>query len=176
MTLYEMGELSKKISHARIEKWYTDLTIWQFYFCVLCLALPWLIWIYYARRHEAPRGVYFFGALVALLCSFIDQAGIFYSLYFYPIKVFPFLDTFSPAFIAVIPVVFMFVYTCCPSWKQYLTGLALTTILLSFVIEPITVWIGIYMLMKWTYYYSALVYLVVGLVAKTATDRLYPVK
>jgi len=176
VTLYEMSELSKKSSQARLDKWYTDLTIWQFYFCILCLVLPWLIWLYYARRHNPPRGVYFFGALAALLSSFIDQAGVFFSLYVYPVRVFPFLDTFSPAFIAVVPTVFMFIYTYFRTWKQYLAGLVLAAILLSFVAEPITVWMGLYILIKWTYYDSALAYLFIGVVAKTATDRLYPIK
>ena len=176
MTLYEMGKLSKQLSQARLDKWYIDFATWQFYFLLLCLVLPWLIWIHYARRHDAPRGVYFFGVLVALLTSFIDQAGVFYSLYIYPIKIFPFLDTFVTAYIGVVPVFYMFIYTYSQSWKQYLPALTVTAIFFSFVLEPLNVWIGVYIMMAWTYYYSTLVYLVVGLIAKVATDRLYLIK
>lgn len=126
---------------------------WYWWFMVFWTIFPLFIWWKYTDRNRFLE-ISFFGLMTCVSAGTLDTAGVSLGLWVYPFKILPFLPAFFPIDFVIIPVVFMLLYQRYASWKQFLITSTTVAALLSMVFDPIMVWMNIYQPLKWQYYYS----------------------
>jgi len=66
----------------------------------------------------------------------------------------------------LIVMVFMLTYQYFPTWKRFFWALVAVSAVFSFIVEPIIVYLGFYVILKWLYWYSFIIYIVMGLLSR----------
>ncbi|MGF7031284.1 hypothetical protein J2T17_002190 [Paenibacillus mucilaginosus] len=109
--LERMTKLHELTSEATWNYWfsYSHAGTWQFWVDIALLVAPLLALFLYIDRGKAfLLGFYGFGVHMLFTC--IDAYGVTHGLWIYPYKAIPFLSVNLPLDIALIPVLYMFVY------------------------------------------------------------------
>lgn len=130
---------------------------WTWWFLIFWTIFPLFIWWKCINRQRFLE-ISFFGLLVSLCAGILDVGGVFNLLWAYPDSIVPILPNFFPIDYVVIPVVFMLIYQKYPTWKAFLIVSTVLSAVLSFVFDPVMVWINLYQPLSWQYYYSVPVF------------------
>ncbi|MDR3589013.1 MAG: hypothetical protein P4N41_05070 [Negativicutes bacterium] len=75
-----------------------------------------------------------------------------------------------------IPITFMLIYQYYPEAKAFLWVTIAISLLFSFVIEPLLVWLGIYRLYHWTYCCSFPIYILLSVAFRLITKRIFAIQ
>ncbi|MGE5405646.1 MAG: CBO0543 family protein [Candidatus Saccharibacteria bacterium] len=134
--------------------------IWWIWLAASIVALI-VAWVFVDRKRILEISV--FGLIINVFSNFLDIGGSEYVLWVYPIQLLPNTTVMYPVDYFLLPMLFMLIYQRYSTWKSFLIACAIASAVLSFVLEPLVVWAGGYVLVKWHYIYSFPIY--IGLVA-----------
>jgi len=162
-----MGELQKKVTEANEE--YLDFWLkntlfhWDFFLSLAFTIIPLLLWIKF-RKKESTARLLFVGFFVAIVSSWLDFLGVAFGKWYYTGKVIPTIPSYIPWDFVIIPVFIMLLIQYKPHWSPILKGLLFSGVS-SFVGEPLFKWLGFYVLVDWSPFYSFPIYLVIYLIS-----------
>ena len=165
----QISEMARMLTEARIENWLREGGgSWHWWVLVILLILPWFIWAKLVDKKKLLE-LAFFGMIIMVYSITLDELGFHLSLWNYPVDVIPVLPRLSSIDYTVMPIILMQIYQCFPTWKSFLWALVCVSFIFSFVVEPIIVKLGFYVLIKWMHYYSFVIYIFMGLTSRWLT-------
>lgn len=102
--------MSDKSEHLQIDYWkqYSDFNSWHFWFLVSLLILS-LACLYFLMDRKKALLLGFYGFNIHVWFSYLTQISVWYDLWSYPYKIFPFFPGFTTS-AAFFPVGFMLIY------------------------------------------------------------------
>lgn len=172
----QIAEMVKQLTQARIENWLGEaFGHWRWWFLVVVFVLPWVIAYIFVDRKQL-RDMALFSLIVMVFSITMDELGFALSMWNYPVEVIPTFPRLSSIDYAVLPVTYMLTYQYCPTWRSFFWGLIAVSTVYSFIIEPILVWMGIYVLIKWTHWYSWPIYIVMGLSSRWIIQKIIDIE
>ncbi|HAN10710.1 MAG TPA: hypothetical protein DCP90_08885 [Clostridiales bacterium] len=170
---YSDYPLWKEIVEKRIEL--KDLNV-RFYLEHCLFSLNWwlelivvfIVWSLWWKFVDKTRllEITTYGIMVSILATSTDLVGMNLVLWGYPITLTPLGQLLSAANLSMLPVIYMLVYQYFRSWKLFIIAVFIMSILLSFVVEPLVVWMGIYEMNNWSYFYSVPIYIISAILLK----------
>lgn len=158
--IYKILVFADKKDH---EFWfeYVFLT-WQWWFVVLLTVAPWVIWWKFRKKESTSRLLY--GAFFIIIISMsLDSFGSELGYWDYRYEPLPFLPSFLPWDVGLLPVVFLFIVQIKPSISPILKAL-FYSIFSVYIGEPIFEWLGFYQLINWKHLYSLPIYFLIFLI------------
>ncbi len=170
-TAINIVQIHSVFTEARIQHWleYTLFT-WQWWLLVALLITPWIVWgiLIDKKRFTA---IILLGVFVLATVTWMDDLGSDLILWYYPYKLVPLYPQLIPINYAVLPVSYMLIYQYFPPWRSYITAVAIMAALFSFVAEPALVYLGMYRVLKWQFYYSFPIYLLIGISHRLLVEK-----
>lgn len=160
----------KALIARKVEIWQDRVLFTPLWWLGVALTIiPWVLWILYHKKDSTNRLLYV-GSLVALLSVCLDILGDQLGLWYYRFNVIPFLPTYFPWDVTLMPVTVIAILQIKPEASPYLKAL-IFAVLASYVAEPFFNWLLIYYPANWRYSYSLplqfLLYLAAHGISKT---------
>jgi hypothetical protein len=137
----------------------------QWWLLVAFFIVPWCICFRLIHRTKRLETV-FVGVFVAVITLLFDSVGYNLSFWDYPIEMIPLVPEALSFDLSMVPVALMLLYQYLDSWKSYSIGLLCMTVAYAIIGEPFCNWIGIVVYIKWKYIYSAVYYVVLGVITR----------
>ena len=102
----------------------------------------------------------------------LDMIGFNYGAWAYPIHLYwAFIPPLVPYDLFYLPIIFMLVYQGYGQvWKYFLIAIFITSAFISFLIEPLFIWIGIYVEYKWKHIFSFPIYILLACFVKVLVE------
>ncbi|UNJ81252.1 hypothetical protein (plasmid) [Metabacillus dongyingensis] len=94
----------------------------------------------------------------------LDFLGVAFGKWYYTGKVIPTIPSYIPWDFVLIPVFVMFLIQFKPHWSPILKGILFAGVS-SFVGEPFFKWLGFYVELEWSPFYSFPIYIVIYLIS-----------
>lgn len=162
----QLAEMVRLLTNARIEHFvHHEVGTWHWWVLVVLLIIPWFVWYKLADKKRLVELV-MFGLIVMVYTITLDELGFELSLWSYPIEVIPMFPRLTSADYTVIPVIYMLTYQCFSTWKSFFWALVGISAVFSFLVEPIIVYLGFYVIIKWAHWQSFIGYIIMGLSAR----------
>lgn len=162
----QVAEMRRLVTQARTEHWLgEDCGSWRWWVLLVLLIAPWFVWYKLADNKKLPELV-MFGLIVMVFSITLDELGFMLGLWNYPVDVVPMFSRLISVDYTVVPIVFMLTYQYFPTWKRFFWALVAVSAVFSFIVEPIIVYLGFYVILKWLYWYSFIIYIVMGLLSR----------
>jgi hypothetical protein len=162
-----IGEFYTKLKEAHYE--YLDYWLnhtlfhWDFFLSLFLTIFPWVLWFKFKKKESTYR-LLLVGFFVLVISAWLDFLGTMYGLWYYTGKIVPSMPAYGPWDFSVIPVIVMFFIQYKPKTAPFLKALIFAGVS-SFIGEPLFQWIGLYVMTKWSVFYSFPIYLLMYLVA-----------
>lgn len=162
----ELIKLRVQIRDMLMDYWITH-TVFSFnwWFLLISTLVIFAIWVFVLDKKRIIE-ISSFGLLVGTTTFILDTIGITLVLWSYPDRVIPVLPPIIEIHKVHLPIIYMIIYQYSKTWKQFTIWLTLASLLFSFVLEPLTVWLGIYEIHHWKYTYSFPIYILCGLILR----------
>jgi hypothetical protein len=168
----QVAALTKLAIQARIDNWLGEgFGSWRWWVLVMLLIFPWVIWAKLVDKKQLHE-LTLFGMIVMVYSITLDELGFMLGLWNYPLDVIPVFPRLTSIDYTVVPIIFMLIYQCFPTWKSFFWALVTVAAVFAFVVEPIIVYLRFYIIIKWLYLYSFIIYIVMGLISKWMTRLL----
>ncbi len=142
-----------------------------YFFYIILLIVPWIIWWKTVDRTRTLE-VLIFGLLLATIVVLLDTTGVHNHWWIYHTKMVRIVPHFIPMDYSVLPVGYMLTYQFFGSWKRYIIASIVLASIGAFIIEPFFVYLDIYKQLKWSHYYSFVVYILIAIVLKFTIVRI----
>jgi hypothetical protein len=169
----QIAEMTRQLAQARQENWLaTDLYTWQWFFLIALIILPWVAFHYLADRRQLPR-LMLFGLIIMFFTMGLDLLGYEIGTWYYPYKILPVGPFVAFVDHAPFPVIYMLLYQYCPGWGVFAAGAVVTAAVFAFIFEPVLELMGLYMPLKWKFYYSFPGYVILPLLARWLTENIF---
>jgi hypothetical protein len=132
---------------------------------IFFLTVPWLVWWKLLDKRRIKE-VSLYGTFIIFLSALYDSIGSKFNLWVYPYILTPLSEKFEPYDYSVLPVLYMIIYQKCKNWRSFITAQFIASAILSFIIEPITIYFEIYIMLSWRYEYSFFIYPLTGIMCR----------
>ncbi len=158
--------LFREVSHY----WLNNVFLtWRWWLVVILTIVPWILWVLFRKKDSTYR-LLSAGLFVALITSHFDKYGYWLSLWSYPIMPVPIIPAHFPWNLTLFPVSVMATIQFKPNINPFFKSLAYS-LFGSFVIQPLSVFLGIYDHKIWQHYYSVPFFIVIYLIAHYLATR-----
>lgn len=165
----QLAEMVRLLTQGRIENWLDHgLGSWRWWVLAVLLVAPWFIWVKLADKKKIHE-LALFGLIIMVFTITLDELGFVLSLWNYPVEIIPMFPRLTSIDYTVVPIFYTLIYQYFSTWKSFFWALVALAALFSFVAEPIIVKLGFYVLIKWAYWASFLIYIPMGLVSRWIT-------
>jgi len=162
----QLAELTRQLTQARIENFFGhEFGTWRWWLLVVLLIVPWPIWYKFADKKKLVELV-MFGLIVMVLSITMDELGFVLSLWSYKYEVLPMFPRLTSIDYTIMPITFMLTYQYFPTWKSFFWAVVAVSGIFSFVVEPLIVKLGFYVLIKWWHPCSFIIYIIMGLISR----------
>jgi hypothetical protein len=139
------------------------LFTWQWWFLLITVVLSWIVWWKVVDKQRIHL-IFNFGCLIAIISFVLDMIGLNHGAWAYPIRLYwACIPPLIPYDLTYIPVVFMLIYQRYGNnTKKAFLAFTITSAIISFIVEPFFIWIGVYRLYWWKHSYSFPIYIVIA--------------
>lgn len=158
-------ELNQQLLALRIADWHDKVISWQWFLLLVLLLLPWYLWWKIVDRREVIE-IFAYGLVVSIISALFNGNFLNLGLFSYPYPLIPINGRAYAFSLSVLPVIYMLVYQYFKSWKSFAMASVALSALIAFMAQPLLAWMDMYKLIKWNYFYSFLVLLVISLGAR----------
>jgi hypothetical protein len=140
--------------NSQYNAYWTDniLFTWRWWLKVAMLVFPWALW-FFVRKKESTVRMLLAGFFVVAFSFILDEIGYNLGLWYYVIRIIPFIPTNIAYNLGALPVAAMLFIQFFPKVKPAYKALVFA-LLGAFVAEPAMVWLGLYRNVHWAYWYS----------------------
>jgi len=171
----QLAEMMRLITQARIEYWLRDVFgSWRWWVLLLLFIAPWVVWYKLADKKKLPE-LALFGLMVMVSTITLDELGFALSLWSYPADVIPIFPRLTSVDYTVLPISFTLTYQYFPTWKSFFWALVVISGVFSFVVEPIIAYLGFYVVIKWFYWYSFILYIATTLLLRWIARKFFDI-
>lgn len=168
-------QLQSVFTAMRMEQWLQDcLFTWQWWLLLALFVAPWIVWGILVDKKRFTV-IILLGMFVLATVSWMDDLGTDLTLWYYPYKLLPVYPQLVPINYAVLPVIYMLVYQYFPLWPSYIKAIIIMALIFAFVAEPALDYLGMYKMLKWQYYYSLPIYLLIGFSFKWLVEKIFTI-
>ncbi|WP_152640146.1 CBO0543 family protein [Virgibacillus necropolis] len=168
----EIIDTHEKYSQLKKQHFFENtLFSFQWWILVTITVVLWMIWAVMVDKKRLNI-ILLVGLITSLLALIMDDIGISLNLWTYPSQLTYFVSRLYPVDVAIIPVFYMLLYQYFRAWKSYLVVLTLLSLFAIFVSEPIFSELDIYTLLRWKYWYSFPIYILMGIFVKGLVDKI----
>ncbi|MBD1378915.1 CBO0543 family protein [Metabacillus arenae] len=138
---------------------------WQWWFCVILAVIPWVFWWKFRIKESTNRLL--LGAFSIISISmFLDSIGAELGLWDYRYEPIPFLPSFLPWDLSLLPVIFLVLVQIKPNISPVLKAI-FYSVISAFIGEPFFEWLGFYKLIRWNHFYSFPIYILIFLIVNS---------
>ncbi|WP_443142223.1 CBO0543 family protein [Pseudalkalibacillus sp. R45] len=113
-----------------------------------------------------------FGLLLSTIVILLDTTGVNNEWWRYNSKLFRIVPHFIPMDYSVLPVGYMITYQFFGSWKRYIIASIVLSSIGAFIIEPLFIYLDVYEQLKWSHFYSFVIYILIAIVLKFTIERI----
>ncbi|WNF35265.1 CBO0543 family protein [Bacillaceae bacterium IKA-2] len=124
-----------------------------------------ILWLWLLDKSRVIE-IITFGLLLTTIVCILDLIGITLVLWSYPDRLAPFLTPIFEVHRIHMPILYMLIYQYFKPWKSFILVITFASFIFAFVLEPITVWLGVYIIHNWRYMYSFPIYILLGITFK----------
>ncbi|WP_138496148.1 CBO0543 family protein [Paenibacillus pinistramenti] len=167
--LQHVHQLQKQLSEARWDYWVTEVLLsWQWIFLLVCSIVFTLVWLHLVKKNTLLLTLVN-GLLTLAFCLIADTLGGELQLWDYPRMLLP----WGARIICIdwmIAAHSMLLYQYFSGWRAFLAAAAGLSVLFAGVLEPLAVWMGIYIKYSWSSWYSLPAYFLLFCGMKAAAD------
>ena len=168
----QIASVLKHLTYARIDKWIdTEFNTLGWWFLIALAVVSLTIWWKLVDKRRLLE-LAFYGFTIMTIVIWLDQVGYELGLWFYPTDLIPVFPPSTSIDYVALPVMYSLVYQQCNSWKSFIIGISLMSGVFSFALEPLLMKFGFYVLVKWSYYYSFPIYILIGVVMKMVIEKI----
>ncbi|MEN2768479.1 CBO0543 family protein [Ornithinibacillus xuwenensis] len=157
-------QLRRQIRDMLIDYWHTyslfSINWWLLLTSTIIFFIIWVIILDKRRIIEIAS----FGLIIGTTTFIMDIIGNSLVLWSYPDRIIPMITPILEIHHAQLPIIYMIVYQYFSTWKSFFIALSTTSFVFSFMLEPLTMWLGIYEIYHWKYIYSFPIYILIGCV------------
>lgn len=166
-TFPEINEQRNILREMELRRWlHHDLGSFNWWLMLGLTLLAWWLWVKTVDRSRLLE-IIFYGSMVVIVSLVLDVAGVHLMLWGYPSKFDPTDPAFVPIDLVMLPVSYMLVYQRFGRHVGvFFFASLVTAAIMSFVLEPILVYLQIYQLLKWKHHYSFPIYTGMALVLR----------
>ncbi|NPV91194.1 MAG: hypothetical protein HPY50_10540 [Firmicutes bacterium] len=169
------AEVQWQVTSARIEEWMTTEVFhfrWWFLLAVLCLSVYlWWKMVDKSRLNEIVLNMVFIIIAVIVL----DELGDELTLWDYPTDLIPLFPPLTGIDLATMPMIYSLIYQHFRTWKSFLIASTIMALAFCFILEPLSVYIGVYQTLTWRYYYGLPIYFAIGVIGKLLVGKIYSI-
>ncbi|PZD95442.1 hypothetical protein DNH61_12980 [Paenibacillus sambharensis] len=170
VTLEDLNRVQEELSGMRWNYWKSEvLFTFPWWFLIISMAVVLILWVRTVDKSRLPQ-IVICGLITQIVCVSFDVTGAELQLWDYPNMVIPWGSRLYSVDL-MIGFLFMWIYQYAKSWSQYALFALLLALLFAFVLEPIAVWMDIYVPYNWHYAYSAPIYFLIALFTRWAADK-----
>lgn len=143
----------------------------QWWLLICIIIVLWVTWIFLVDKNRLPI-ILLVGFTTSFFAIIMDDIGLALSLWAYPYQIIYFLNPLNSIDMAIIPVCYMLLYQYFRTWKHFMMVLVLLSLFAVFIAEPLFVKLDMYVLLKWQYWYSGPIYILIGIFVKGLFDEI----
>lgn len=155
-----------ELRHAQFEIWLAEeVGTFHWWLLVAILVLPWIFAFRFFDRSRL-RELVLFGTFIAIETITLDEVGFSLFLWTYPVQLLPFFPRLTSIDYSALPIIYVLIYQYCTTWQSFFRTLVAFSVVAAFVIEPTLVRLNLYFLIKWYYWYSFPIYIIMGLITR----------
>jgi hypothetical protein len=152
-----------------------DLLSWQWWLLLAATIVPWIIWLK-VRDKDRTFEIFSYGLTWGMISSVLDVIGGEMIFWGYPNKLLPMVPPLFPADITVIPVSYMLTYQYSKTYKSYLGYCLIVSAMFAYVLEPLFIKSGMFILHKWKHTYSFIGFFILSQLIYWMINKLTPTK
>lgn len=135
---------------------------WQWGFMLILTISPWVLWYIFRKKESTNRllcGAFFVMSTAMILDAFGTELGY----WSYRYELIPFLPSFVPWDLCLLPVSFLILAQIKPDLSPFIKAAVYSTFSV-FLGEPIFEWLGFYETKNWSNYFSFPIHFVIFLI------------
>lgn len=171
-TWVTITDVRRHLHAMMLEYWKHDnLFTWQWWLAVALTGISFVLWVVLLDKRRLIE-VMLYATCIEITATFFDLIGGSFMLWSYPIKVLPIVLPLQEVDLVILPEIYSLLYQKFSSWKSFALSVVLTSGAFSFIGEPLLIKIGAYQVYHWSYTYSFLIYIAMGLFWKWLLSRL----
>lgn len=165
ISLNELMDLEKNFNSSLLTYWReNNFLSYQWWLLVSLCIIPPIIWFKLVKKMRITE-ITLVGLFYGILAIILDAIGSFAQLWFYPVRLTPYLHPqLYPYDICILVIPYMLVYQRWGNnFKKFFLFSGLLSAFQAFLGEPFMEWLKIYKELTWKHIYSFPVYWVLGL-------------
>ena len=163
--------LQKLLYQMRVSEWINnDIFTFRWWILLLSFVIPWFIWYNLVDKGRLKEMLLYLLSTsgIAIL---LDETGIALGMWAYPVNLIPILPRLITVNYSTVPIIFVLIYQYFPGWKPFIIANIILSLVFSFILEPILVWMDLYDLVTWKYVYSVPMYLFAAIILKWIVEK-----
>lgn len=165
-------QLQWKLTATRSQEWLHEELFSPGWFLLLALLLTTVILWWKLVDKSRLSEITLYSLFVFLFIIALDELGEEMTLWYYPVDLFFLFPPTTAINVSCMPLLYMLVYQRYGgSWRSFVIATVIMALSFSFIFEPIAVWLGIYVILKWRYYYGYPIYCFIAFFSKFIVDR-----
>ncbi|XQY92322.1 hypothetical protein ACNRWW_02440 [Metabacillus sp. HB246100] len=169
--IQDIIEKQEIISKMRWEYWQNHIVFSpQWWFLLISVLLLFIVWLIVSDKHKLLP-ILFMGVITFSVVSILDTIGGDIDLWDYPIMVLP----WGPRILSIdimISIFFMLIYQLFQTWKAYTIAALGMAFTFAFIFEPIATYLGIYLPLNWSHFYSFPIYFLLAIGIRAFVDKM----
>lgn len=168
----KIADTLKELSYTRVDNWLeTDFLTgtWWFQLAVAILSIL-VFWKLIDKKRLFEMSLYVL--LASVIIIWLDQTGYELGFWYYPVDLIPLFPPSTAFDYSLLPLIYVLIYQYYPKWPSFLKATFIMSAIISFIMEPMAVRWGFYVLIKWKYYYGYPIYILIGVMLKLITEKI----
>jgi hypothetical protein len=169
-------ELQKKLTALHVEEWLQDdvfqVRWWILIVMLIAMLVAWFLLLDKTKKKETCL----FLVLAAIIVLGIDEYGDELILWEYPTDVIPIFPPLTSLNLISVPLAFSIAFQRFPDLKGYTVAVLIITAMISFGLEPVLAWGGIYELVNWNPVFSFFNYLLVAFLIRFLAKKVLEIE
>ncbi|MDP4088612.1 MAG: CBO0543 family protein [Bacillota bacterium] len=159
-----------QLIYQKIDFWSKNVVFSDLWWTGVVLTIvPWILWYMYRRRESTDRLIYA-GLLTMAISLVLDISGDQLGIWHYRYNVVPFLPTYFPWDLTLMPVGIMTFLQIKPKVNPWVKAIAFG-LASSYLAEPLFHWLKVYQPDQWRYSYSVPIQIVIFMLASYISKR-----
>jgi hypothetical protein len=160
------------LTKTRYAEWlHGELFSWQWWVLLAGFATSaFVIWRLADRSRLAETVTY--TSLIVIFILVLDELGEEAMLWYYPVDLLFMFPPASAVDITCMPSVYMILFQRFRKWRSFLIAMVVMAAIFCFILEPIFVWCGVYVMLQWKSWYGFPIYVFIAVASKFITQMI----
>lgn len=169
--IQDVIEAQRDLFEVNYQYWMEDVLFsFNWWFIIVISIVPWFIWWKFVDKKRLME-IIPIGLLSMVIVSTLDLFGSSFVFWTYGDNLVQMILPLMNIDLTLLPIINMFLYQLFPKWKGYIIASTVIALFGTFIVEPLFVWMGIYILHGWKFIYSLPIYIMIAVILKLFMDK-----